>query len=249
MNAEIWKQVISEGEAPDYPCPHCGRGLLVLDPDSLTAHETEDSRRAHPDDRWDPDQAHYAFSCWLKCSAPRCGGLIAVVGEGFEEPEWDEERGQMWVRAYRPRFAWPMPSIFTVPEGCPASVARQLTKSFEALWNDPAAAAARLRTALERLLDSLGIAKRRTTKKGGYERLTLHQRLVVLEKHEKETAANLMGVKWLGNTGTHEEQVSVDDVLKGYEVMEHSLEALLKLRAKRAKALAKELTRRHRRRR
>lgn len=244
MNTDLWTQSISEAEAPAYPCPHCGKGILVLEKPSLKRHQTVASLRTQPDEGWDPDQIEYSFSCWLKCAAPKCDGSVAVVGLGYEEAEWDDEQGTTWQARFRPKFAWPVLPVFPVSDDCPKLVAAEIGASFGSLWSDHAGAAARLRVALEYLLDEIGVARRRLIAKR-FETLSLHNRIELLSKAQPMAAANLMAIKWLGNTGSHERSVALEDLLKGYDIMEHAMDTLLGQRAKRAATLARDLTRRH----
>lgn len=101
-----------------------------------------------------------------------------------------------------------------------------------------------LRVAIEHLLDHVAIPRRQRTKKG-YEQMTLHRRIEAISKTQGEVGSSLMAIKWLGNTGSHESEVAMPDLLKGYEIMEHVLDVLLSGRAKRASSLAKDLTKRH----
>ena len=78
---------------------------------------------------------------------------------------------------------------------------------------------------------------------------TLHQRIEILAKSQKVVARNLMAIKWLGNTGTHESAVTLEDLLNGYEIMEHTLGALLQANAKRVASVVRELTQKHARKR
>lgn len=216
----------------------------MLETASLTHHETVESLLRQPDEGWDPDVAEYAFSCWLRCAAPKCGGFVAVVGRGFEDAGWDDRNGTTWEPCFRPECAWPMPPVFTLPATCPESVAAEVRSSFSLCWSDQPAAASRLRVSLEHLLDEIGIQRKRRASTG-YEALSLHKRLEVLSGTQPKVAANLMAIKWLGNTGSHESSVALEDLLKGYEIMEHALDTLLGQRAKRVAAFAKDLTRRH----
>jgi hypothetical protein len=56
---------------------------------------------------------------------------------------------------------------------------------------------------------------------------------------------NLLALKWLGNTGSHESTVTLADLLAAYEVMEPTLDAMLGERKKRIALLAKHLTKKH----
>jgi hypothetical protein len=77
--------------------------------------------------------------------------------------------------------------------------------------------------------------------------LTLHQRIELLSKNRPEAGKQLMAIKWLGNTGSHDSEVSFDDLLSGYELLETTLEDVLGARAKKAAKLAKLLTKKHKR--
>jgi uncharacterized protein DUF4145 len=221
---------------------------LLLQQTSFQRHMTVASAKKQSDEAFDPDLAEYTFSCWLKCASPKCAENVAVIGTGHQEPTWDEEHGMDWEECFIPKFAWRMPPIFSIPEGCPTRVAEQLHASFRLAWSDSSAAASRLRVATERLLDEVGVPTRKRTTKG-VATLTLHQRIELLAGKRPNEAKNLMAIKWLGNTGSHENAVDFDDLLAGYEIMEPSLDAILGERSKRAAKLAKLLTKKHARRR
>jgi hypothetical protein len=93
--------------------------------------------------------------------------------------------------------------------------------------------------ALEHILDEIGIERTEVS--------TLHQRIEALLKVQPEMAEDLMGIKWLGNAGSHQSSVSLEDLLDGYQVMEHALDTLFgqRVKAKRAATVAKDLTRKH----
>jgi len=244
MNTDLWVEPITKYGAPAYPCPHCGKGILVLEKQTLVKHETVASLQQA--DEWHPDPAStvYAFSCWLKCAAPTCQGMVAVVGTGGLEEHCDEDDHPIWEEYFTARHAWPMPDVFSIPNKCPGQVSRELSASFDALWSHQASAASRLRVALEYLLDEVGVTRRRRAK-SGYEKLPLHQRIEVLSKSQPDIGTNLMAVKWFGNTGSHPGGVAMADVLNAYEIMEHALDALVGQRGKRAAALARHLRKRH----
>src|SRR5262245_39280938 len=96
MNADLWTQRISQNASPAYPCPHCQASVLILQKESFVRHATVASREQQPDEGFVPDLMVYSFACWLKCAAPRCGEMVAVIGEGHEEPTFDAEHGMDW---------------------------------------------------------------------------------------------------------------------------------------------------------
>jgi Domain of unknown function (DUF4145) len=186
--------------------------------------ETVASKNQQEVDGFAAEMVEESFSCWLECAVPNCRQKVAIVGTGFYEPFEDDEHGLAYRLYCNPRYAWPMPDVFEISDQCPAGVASELRTSFHLMWCDPNAAASRLRVALEHLLTVRRIPKLARAKNGKLMRLTLHRRLELLEHTQSQIAKNLMGVKWLGNTGSHEGNVvALDDLLKGYVVMEHSL--------------------------
>jgi len=72
------------------------------------------------------------------------------------------------------------------------------------LWADHAAAAGKVRIALECLMDHLGVPKRKKDKNGKFDDLSLHHRVEIFQKGSPIIGSQLMAHKWLGNTGSHE---------------------------------------------
>lgn len=249
MKRFLWTQTLGEHYAPSWPCPACAKGVLALVPKSLVHKETVASKRAHGDDEWDPELITYAFTAWLKCNHAPCGQEVAVSGIGGAEAVYDPEDGDMsWSSYFIPKFCWPMPDIFELPAKCPDEVKTQLRAGFALFWSDQAAAASRVRVALERLMDHLGVQRRRKDKNGKFVEMPLHQRIEVFQKGEANIGSQLMALKWLGNTGSHEGQVSRDDVLDAFEILEHALVELIDQRTAKVAALARKLAKKHARR-
>lgn len=98
---------------------------------------------------------------------------------------------------------------------------------------------------LEKLMDHLRMPTKRKTEKGKYHELKLHDRLLLFQESDPKQGNRLLAVKWLGNTGSHEEQVSAEDLLDAYEVLEHALAEILDKTSSRVDALAKKLTKKH----
>lgn len=253
MKPEIWRAAITDTSAPPWPCPACKTGILELVDKSIKSVETVASAAlAKKDDAWDPDWQETAFTCWLQCSVKKCGQNVAVLGSGGLEADWDPDQGgQTYINYYQPRAMWPMPDVFVVPDKCPNAVASELRASFALIWSDRSAAAGRLRVALERLLTSVGIKERMRVKgkagqPGRNATIKLHNRILMLRQREEKIADNLMGIKWLGNTGSHESTpISLAELLSAYEVMSHALDELVLKRSKQVAKVAKTLTKKH----
>lgn len=245
MKRALWTQRLTKHSAPPWPCPACGKGILSLIPKSLIFKETASSRESHSDDSWEPEFTTYAFCAWLKCGHASCPQEVVVSGWGGLTAEFDSEEGMGWAEVFQPLFCWPMPEIFELPANWPDKVTAELRAAFSLFWSDQAAAAGRVRAALERLLDKLGVQKRRKVKNGKFSDLTLHQRIELFHKGEPAIGTQLMALKWLGNTGSHEGAISRDDLLDAFEILEHALGELIEQRTRKVAALAKRLTEKH----
>ena len=138
-----------------------------------------------------------------------------------------------------------MPDMFELLEKCPLEVKAELCAAFRLFWSDQAASAGRVRVSLERLMDHYGILKRRKNRKGKYYDLTLNDRIKEFSKAEPTAEERIMALKWLGNTGSHKRDVSPDDLLDGFEVLEYFIAEFLDKRSARVAKLARRLISKH----
>jgi hypothetical protein len=246
----LWVKSLTKNSAPAWPCPSCRKGSLQLRKDTLLFHETAESKQAHSEDWWEPEYIDLVFTCWLRCSLSTCQQDVAVSGVGgIEEYYVYDENGDPdtnYDEYFHPAFVRPMPDIFNIPEKCPKEIAEQLRGAFALFWQDEAAAASRVRVALEDLMGHLNVKKRRKEANGKIKTLTLHQRLEIYQSIDSVIAPQLMAVKWLGNTGSHTSAVTRDDLLDAFEILDHALAELIEQRSKKVIALAKKMTKRHR---
>ena len=74
--------------------------------------------------------------------------------------------------------------------------------------------------------------------------LTLHARLDRFKAKNGELGAALMAVKWLGNAASHSSSLTRDDVLDGFEILEHVLDEPYSQREARVRSLSSEINRR-----
>lgn len=245
MKRELWTQKIYKGQTPAWPCPTCGKGTLALVPSSLVSQEQAISRQGHSHEAWDYDWVSLTFSAWFKCGNASCKEDVAVIGLGGIDPEYDEEHEIGYTNYYKPLFATPTLDIFELPAKCPDEVRHELKLSFSLFWSDESSAVARMRVALERLMDHLGMLTRKKNAKGKMHYFTLHERIEMFEKKEPVLGGQLMALKFLGNSGSHDSEIDREDLLDGYEVLEHVLHELVNKRSKAIVALAKKLKKKH----
>jgi len=246
MDRTLWTRSISQHYCPPWKCPVCTKGMIALVPKSLDYEETAQSRRnrTHPD--FDPEWVIFSFITWGKCSNPSCHQKFAIAGKGGVSPEYTSEDGDWdYVEYFIPKYCHPMPNIIEVPNSCPDEVKRLLAESFSLFWSNQSACAGRIRVSLECLMNYLGVPRKRKSKNGKYFELTLHTRIDAYAQKDQKIGSQLMALKWLGNTGSHDGEVSRTDILDAFEILEHTLEELINKRSARVSVLAKKLAKKH----
>jgi hypothetical protein len=225
------------------------QGTLLLVPSKLEFRETCESVKQHSANHFYPGNTEYLFTAWLKCDNARCNQEVVSCGTGGLESAvaYGEDGSQQndFVEYFVPRFCFPMPDMFRIPDCTPAEVQAHIRAGFALYFTDHNAAANRIRVALESLLDSQRIPRRRRIARGQSSLLNLHTRIEAFSRRNREIGNELMALKWLGNTASHDTEVSKGDLLDGLEVLEHILEETYEARSRRIARIAKTLTRKH----
>jgi len=242
FDRRLWTCSLDASLSPGWICPTCHRGQLRFVKDSVVSKETIKSKRDRSEDTWDPDSIVEQFVGWLKCNQAGCSEDVAILGWAGHEPQYDGE-DYTWVRILLPLVVRPMPDIFELPKKCPDGVKEEIRGAFALFWLDASASANRLRVGLEKLLDHVGI-KRRRRAPGKIVDLTLHQRIELYQKSEPVLGSYLMAVKWLGNTASHD-SIRRETLLDAFEVFDHAITEVLDERSKKVANLAKKLTTEH----
>lgn len=142
-------------------------------------------------------------------------------------------------RFFRPKYFEPPLQLIDIPEECPETVSVPLRDSFRQFFSNPTSASNNVRISVEALLTSLGVKRFNTTNSKRIF-LSLHSRIDLLPSKHSELKEPLLAIKWLGNAGSHADSpISMDDVMDGYQLMDHVLQELYTQKSKKAKALAK----------
>jgi hypothetical protein len=227
----------------------CNKGTLALVSKSLVFAETVESRLAHGMEEWGPELIEYVFTAWAECRHPSCKQRFAISGIGGLDQQYvydGEDGGFDWQEYFVPKMCNPMPRIIEIPTKCPKDVRKEIEESFSLFWPNRSACAGRMRVALEHLMNHLGVPKRRKSKNGNFSDLTLHARIDFFAQKDSAAGAQLMALKSLGNTGSHDSGISRKDLLDAFEILEHALEEVINQRSAKVAALAKKLTKKHR---
>ncbi|RVU16261.1 DUF4145 domain-containing protein [Streptomyces antnestii] len=208
--------------------------------------ESWKSRDWRKHDHWEPDWIHGQFHGALVCGRTQCHEYVAITGDWRLVEQLDDENrwdGGSYEPLFTPRFFLPALRLLTAAPRLeiPAPIEERLLAASTVLWAEPSSAGNRVRAAAEALLDDQNVPRTTTTAKGRTQRLTAHSRIVEFRAAGHPEEADLLeAVKWIGNDASHEDSLSVADVLDGVELLEHALRmlydtrpALLKERATR----------------
>ncbi len=215
----------TESDWPTMSCPNCGLGFLTVR--KTTKVNSAASDRADNDPEWEPEWIFGHFYGELRCSRATCWEPVIVSGAHKVDADLDD-KGH-WYGEYanflRLRYAIPALRIMSVPEGTPQVVRDAIVAASRILWTDPSSAGSRLRLAIEDLLTEYGM-RRFVNTKGRRVRLSTHVRIQEFKKHESLPGETLEAVKWIGNQGTHGQELTVNDVLDGAGLLEYALKLL-----------------------
>jgi hypothetical protein len=230
---------------PALPCCACQIGFLNIVPDSLKVVETGPSEDAHSHDAWEVEWMDFRFTGFYRCTNPNCRNVVAVAGKmGYTSYYEDLPDGDCEERAdpyYTPlAFAEP-PPVIRVCEQCPEGVLAHLKRSFGLYWMDRRSCATAIRTAVESLLDERSVPKEIERKPGRLARIPLHDRIVRFQEADQEPGNLLLAIRVIGNVGTHQEDITFDDLLTGYEILDHVIDLVYSGRAARVAGLAGEV--------
>jgi hypothetical protein len=239
MDKNLWKSRINDAACPMWPCSTCRAGVLQLDKGSLRHTTTNKSMAEQNEDWWGPEHVVMSFTAWAKCST--CGESFALAGTGSVEVVQDENFDTDYIDVFDLKYCHPTLNIIPLSNNWPDGVRDALVAAFSLYWTDRPSAAGRIRVALERLLDHLGIAG--TGAKGNY--LTLDTRIDLFTKNDVVHGPYLMAIKWLGNVGAHTVDVMADDILDAFDVLEHVLGEVVDKKSAAIAKLAADIIKRH----
>lgn len=223
INRTLWKALIINKQIPRWTCSCCQTGYLQLKKDTFRINEISTSH-FNPEDP-EPTDLKYTFSAIFECNNESCHGHFSSCGKGEVIEEYDYEEGGNYFDVYTPEYFFPPLAIFPVSSTCPEAIAQEIKSSFRLFFCDPAASANHIRKSVENILTDKGI-KRYQGNSGRRTLISLHNRIKIYEAKNKDIAERLFAIKWLGNAGSHSGELSKDDVLDAYEILETVLDDL-----------------------
>lgn len=238
--------LLDEVSWPRVLCPDCLEGALALEstkqyPDVASRAHIELVRR-HRDGA---DELKGTFAGMVKCDNTSCGREVAVAGDWTYSWAFDEvqERDRL-VDFFVLRYINPAPQLLLTPGRTPATVVASVATASSVLWASPDLAATQLRLAVEELLTARGVRRTTLTAKRKRRRLSTQERLDMFASTHPEVVHALEAVKWIGNSGTHESGLTVEDVVKGAKLLQLALRRLYDTSEEELLAEARDINRR-----
>jgi len=246
IDKKYWKDLVFvKGNFPDIKCPTCDKGHLRPIMESFNCEETFESNQLRENDDWDPMMVDYRFVLLLKCTNTDCLDINSCIGIGYNDQvtEFDkyyQECSNVIIPNYYPLYFIPSIKIIPVNDLYPEKIKIELTNSFSHFFSDLSSCANKIRVCTEILMDELKI-KKTEIQKTKRRSIPLHSRILNYKKINPEVADYLLAIKWIGNSGSHVDKLTKDDVLDAYILLDHSLNKLYNNEEKKIKKLTKEI--------
>ena len=205
---------------PSWSCPTCKIGKLELS-GKIDKNETKASTNDFNEDYWDRSFIKNRFHLKLKCNNKYCKEIVNASGY-TSIYEVSDENTQEEYESFYPEYFYPAIELFEISENVPYEVEEQIKTAFKLYWIDDAAFLNALRTTVELILNDKRI--RKTDENRKY--LTLNERIKLLREKEPIIAEFLMAIKWLGNFGSHGENLYNVDIPESVEIFQLALEKI-----------------------
>lgn len=246
INRNIWIETrFNKNKTPNWPCPTCFVGTLLKQQGDSKSALSADGHNDPDYYRWHPEEDNQRIGGVLSCSNSKCKESVAYCGKVITRTDPDRYGYPETLKYYVPLFFEPPLQIFQIHKRCPEEIKTQLIKSFSHFFSDFSASANSMRIALEILLNQQKINKTylRNNKRKTY---TLHQRIEFFGNQYPELKSHLLAAKWIGNAGSHFGDITRNDLLDGYELLQHCIYELYekKFRERELQTKAKSINKR-----
>ncbi|NIJ82507.1 DUF4145 domain-containing protein [Xanthomonas cannabis] len=243
FNRELWSGTYDRVHFPNFLCPKCFKGRARHDGKDVKIMEPTYSAKDRDHVDWEPGWDIERFSLQLICDNVVCGEVVVVTGDtSLVELYDDEDDRWVYFSHLRPRSMFPAPLIIDVPTQAPQNVIDNIRLASSHYWLDTSAAANRLRTSVEFLLDFLQVPRETiNSSTGKAKRLDLNGRIAHYELLNAEHATSLTALRMIGNLGSHGENVQQEALLDAFEIYEYTLDVLCGQRKSRIELLRQKL--------
>jgi len=221
----------SSQEFPPFPCPQCGASLRP-EKNFLRVKESAESRYYHQVGSIELHEGRGVFTAMLSCADSNCSESVAVAGRCRRGTNERSDSSEFIDHYLDPLYFTPIINLFEIPDGVPKQVRNSLVTAFGLFWSDPASAGNALRTSIEGLMDYRGIKKWNKRPNKPDISISLHDRIIDFSSYEKELGELLLATKWIGNAGSHSQELDKKKMIEAFKLIQHVLEELFDKRTK-----------------
>jgi hypothetical protein len=205
FNRSTWeRQHFSDYKPFGWQCGKCGIGQL----------------RADVNEKMLKNRESKTFACHLRCTESQCDCVYYAIGHRGKYDKQGKEisiyfEGINFERWFFPTCFEPTLLLFSCSPTTPPQVVDGLEQAFRLYWINPAAGANIIRTVLERIMDDQSIPSD-----------ILHNRLELFKQNNPVNGDRLLAVKWIGNSGSHNNDLQRGDMLDGFGLLAKVLSEL-----------------------
>jgi len=229
IDESFWNEKIKQFEVPVFRCPICNMGFVLSEKESFIKKTTTRSEIIF-DLTSDERDFHGHFVSISKCNNPNCGEIMTIAGQtdllyAGQFIEDSNENGDYTFQgckiSYTVNYINPAPNIFVWPINTPNEVIDIIKESFSLFWVDENSCGNKIRTAIEKLLDSEKVERQILTKNGETKYLDLHQRIEKFKNKNRDVTNRLLALKWIGNQASHNEfKLDRNELSDAYRILE-----------------------------
>lgn len=235
IDREFWKKEFTKNNFPVWTCSKCNTGIFEIFGNKFHSFNDGATEISMSEDCFDYEWVSLRFCSVLKCNNKTCQETAVLSGRGFVVQDYDMVDGKYefnYTEYFQPEYCYPPPAIFRIPKNTPEEITIEILQSFSIFFSQPNSAGNKIRTSIEMLLDQQRVKKTRISKKSRKrEKLNLHDRILEYGKKNAELSANILAIKWIGNTASHTRSLELDDVFDAFDLLHHVLTEIYDNRA------------------
>lgn len=203
-------------------CPFCDKHSLTLNTDTWFEHDKSQFSEGYHEYVEPEDCIQYIYTAVYECKNDSCNQKVISSGIGKLEVDhfYDEDQlRRVYYSLYQPKIFIPPLHFFQIPQGTPSQIQSLLELSFSIVLQSPSSAVNSLRVCIEELLDIYFPIRDKKLHARIEQDVPKNKTLAPYEEY-------LMAIKWLGNTGSHGDDIRLIDIMDVYQIMEVILKGL-----------------------
>jgi hypothetical protein len=241
---------------PNWRCPTCNSATLILSGE--LQHEKSETMQQIPESYLDETSGDHIpiwvenviglktrFVGFLKCTSRHCNEFVTIAGYvSTEEVTHYDDEGCPYPELAD--FCYPIsfdPALHYIQNThlYPKEIKSVLKACFRLFWIDNASCANKIRIAVETLLYLQKIPRRKKDNKGKLTVISLHSRLALYKRKNPQIAELLLSIKWIGNAGSHSAEVSTQEIINAFDLLQYCLDHIYIQTEKRLKNISKKI--------